>query len=66
MAEKIRWPNMARRQLVDTLGQKGFSVSVIVVDKRFKNNDVEALKLLKTVVDGQVKTGMNSSKLLHK
>jgi len=55
MDENIRWTNMSRQQLADALGQKGFNVSVTVVDQLLKKNNFRRRKAVKTVAGGQVK-----------
>jgi len=53
MNEKIKWTNLTRGQIADKLAEKGFNVSVTVVDRLLENNNFRRRKASKTVAGGK-------------
>ncbi len=53
MDEKIKWTNLSRLELSEKLKEKGFNVSVTVVDQLLKNNNFRRRKASKTIAGGK-------------
>lgn len=52
MDEEIKWTNLTRQQIADLLAQKGFSVSVTVIDQLLLKHKFRKRKAVKTIACG--------------